>query len=70
MTIIWLLFLRIKENELLREQQKLESKKDGDEIQRLQALHQLERRMEAERQANQKRSLMQARQVGSYLNLI
>uniref|UniRef100_A0A3Q2WH69 Cilia and flagella associated protein 210 n=1 Tax=Haplochromis burtoni TaxID=8153 RepID=A0A3Q2WH69_HAPBU len=54
---------QIKENELLRERQKLESKKDGDEIQRLQALHQLERRMEAERQANQKRSLMQARQV-------
>ncbi|XP_014264491.1 cilia- and flagella- associated protein 210 isoform X1 [Maylandia zebra] len=53
---------QIKENELLRERQKLESKKDGDEIQRLQALHQLERRMEAERQANQKRSLMQARQ--------
>uniref|UniRef100_A0A3B4FEP6 Coiled-coil domain containing 173 n=1 Tax=Pundamilia nyererei TaxID=303518 RepID=A0A3B4FEP6_9CICH len=50
---------QIKENELLRERQKLESKKDGDEIQRLQALHQLERRMEAERQANQKRSLMQ-----------
>ncbi|CAI5656109.1 coiled-coil domain-containing protein 173 isoform X2 [Oreochromis aureus] len=53
---------QIKENELLRERQKLESKKDGDEIQRLQALHQLERRMEAERQANQKRSLMQAHQ--------
>lgn len=53
---------QIKENELLRERQKLESKKDGDEIQRLQALHQLERRMEAERQANQKRSLMQTHQ--------
>ncbi|XP_063355556.1 cilia- and flagella- associated protein 210 [Pelmatolapia mariae] len=53
---------QIKENELLRERQKLESKKDGDEIQRLQALHQLERRMESEREANQKISLMQAHQ--------
>ncbi|XP_030614221.1 coiled-coil domain-containing protein 173 [Archocentrus centrarchus] len=51
---------QIKENELLREQQKLENQKDGEEIQRLQALHQLEQRTEAERQANQKRDLMQA----------
>uniref|UniRef100_A0A3Q0RX88 Cilia and flagella associated protein 210 n=1 Tax=Amphilophus citrinellus TaxID=61819 RepID=A0A3Q0RX88_AMPCI len=50
---------QIKENELLRDQQKLENQKDGEEIQRLQALHQLEQRMEAERQANQKRDLMQ-----------
>uniref|UniRef100_A0A3Q0S4H6 Cilia and flagella associated protein 210 n=1 Tax=Amphilophus citrinellus TaxID=61819 RepID=A0A3Q0S4H6_AMPCI len=41
---------QIKENELLRDQQKLENQKDGEEIQRLQALHQLEQRMEAERQ--------------------
>uniref|UniRef100_A0A3Q3BA44 Cilia and flagella associated protein 210 n=1 Tax=Kryptolebias marmoratus TaxID=37003 RepID=A0A3Q3BA44_KRYMA len=50
----------MKENELAREQQKLEDKKDGEEIQRLQELHQWERKMESERQANQKRDLMQA----------
>lgn len=65
MTIIWLLFVRIKENELAREQKKLEKQKEGKEIQRLQALHQLEQRMEAERRENQKRNLRQAHLVGS-----
>lgn len=58
-------FFRIKENELLREQQKIENKKDGEKIQRVKELYQWEERMEKERQAKQKRDLMQAHLVGS-----
>ncbi|XP_022596635.1 coiled-coil domain-containing protein 173 [Seriola dumerili] len=51
---------QIKVNELARERQKTENKKDGEEIQRLQELYQWEQRMEDERQTEQKRNLMQA----------
>ncbi|GAA6231206.1 coiled-coil domain-containing protein 173 isoform X2 [Lates japonicus] len=51
---------QIKETELLRERQKAENKKDGEEIQRLRELFQWEQRMEEERQTEQKRGLMQA----------
>ncbi|XP_071330355.1 cilia- and flagella- associated protein 210 [Trachinotus anak] len=51
---------QIKENELVRERQKAENKKDGEEIQRLQELYHWEQRMEEDRQAEEKRSLMQA----------
>lgn len=54
---------RIKENELVREQEKMEEKKDGENMQRLHVQHQWERRMEKERQAEQKRDLMQAHMV-------
>ncbi|XP_044071942.1 coiled-coil domain-containing protein 173 [Siniperca chuatsi] len=51
---------QIKENKLVREQQKIENKKDGEETQRLHELYQWGQRMEEERQAQQKRNLMQA----------
>ncbi|XP_032422747.1 coiled-coil domain-containing protein 173 isoform X2 [Xiphophorus hellerii] len=51
---------QIKANEFAREQQKLEMKKDAEEIQQLQERYQWEQRMESERQANQKRNLMNA----------
>uniref|UniRef100_A0A3B4WHU9 Cilia and flagella associated protein 210 n=1 Tax=Seriola lalandi dorsalis TaxID=1841481 RepID=A0A3B4WHU9_SERLL len=51
---------QIKVNEVARERQKTENKKDGEEIQRLQELYQWEQRMEDERQTEQKRNLMQA----------
>ncbi|XP_075896319.1 cilia- and flagella- associated protein 210 [Nelusetta ayraudi] len=51
---------KFKENELVREQEKMEEKKDGENMQRLLAQHQWEQRMEKERQAEQKRDLMQA----------
>ncbi|XP_005815899.1 coiled-coil domain-containing protein 173 isoform X2 [Xiphophorus maculatus] len=51
---------QIKANEFAREQQKLEMKKDAEETQQLQERYQWERRMESERQANQKRNLMNA----------
>ncbi|XP_054887607.1 cilia- and flagella- associated protein 210 isoform X1 [Poeciliopsis prolifica] len=54
---------QIKANEFAREQQKLEIKRDAEEIQQLQERHQREQRMESERQANQKRSLMNAHLV-------
>lgn len=47
----------------MREQQKAEVKKDGEEIQRLQELCLWEQRMEEDRQAEQKRNLMQAHLV-------
>ncbi|XP_070771204.1 cilia- and flagella- associated protein 210 [Enoplosus armatus] len=50
----------IKENELVREREKIENKKDGEETQHLQELYQWGQRMEEERQAKQKRNLMQA----------
>uniref|UniRef100_A0A3B4WLV1 Cilia and flagella associated protein 210 n=1 Tax=Seriola lalandi dorsalis TaxID=1841481 RepID=A0A3B4WLV1_SERLL len=50
---------QIKVNEVARERQKTENKKDGEEIQRLQELYQWEQRMEDERQTEQKRNLMQ-----------
>ncbi|XP_018540275.1 cilia- and flagella- associated protein 210 isoform X1 [Lates calcarifer] len=56
---------QIKEIELLRERQKAENKKDGEEIQRLRELFQWEQRMEEERQTEQKKSLLQAHLVGS-----
>uniref|UniRef100_A0A087XUH8 Cilia and flagella associated protein 210 n=1 Tax=Poecilia formosa TaxID=48698 RepID=A0A087XUH8_POEFO len=51
---------QIKANEFAREQQKLEIKKDAEEIQQLQERYQREQRMESERQADQKRNLMNA----------
>ncbi|XP_078117974.1 cilia- and flagella- associated protein 210 [Sander vitreus] len=51
---------QVKENELLRERQKIENKKDGEETQRLQELYQWEQRMEEEREAKLKRDLMHA----------
>ncbi|XP_037644822.1 coiled-coil domain-containing protein 173 [Sebastes umbrosus] len=51
---------QVKEIELLRELQKMENMKDGEEIQRLKELNQWEQRMEEERQAKLKKNLMQA----------
>ncbi|XP_044221300.1 coiled-coil domain-containing protein 173 [Thunnus albacares] len=51
---------QIKDNELAKERQKLEIRKDGEEIQQLQELYQWERRMEEEQKAKQKRNVMQA----------
>ncbi|MED6238727.1 hypothetical protein ATANTOWER_028409 [Ataeniobius toweri] len=51
---------QIKANELAREQQKLEIKKDAEEIQHLLEHYQWEQNMESERQANQRRNLMHA----------
>ncbi|KAE8299331.1 Coiled-coil domain-containing protein 173 [Larimichthys crocea] len=51
---------RIKENLLVREQEAMENKKDGEEIQRLKEQYQWEQRMEEEKQARQKKDLMQA----------
>lgn len=61
---ICFLFFRIKDNELVKERQKLEDKKDGEEAQRLQELYQWEQRMEEERQTELKRNLMHAHLVG------
>lgn len=55
--------LRIKENELAREQEKMEEKKDREEMRRLLVQHQWEQRMEKARQAELKRDLMQAHLV-------
>ncbi len=49
----------------MRERERMENKKDGEESQRLQELYQWEQRMEEERQAKQKRDRMQAHLVGS-----
>ncbi|XP_059198595.1 cilia- and flagella- associated protein 210 [Centropristis striata] len=51
---------QMKENELVRERQKIDNKKDGEETQRLQELYQWEQRMEDQRQAKLKRELMHA----------
>ncbi|XP_029967084.1 coiled-coil domain-containing protein 173 [Salarias fasciatus] len=51
---------RIRENEAAKEREKLESKKEGEEIQRLQELYQWEHRMESEKQETEKRNLMRA----------
>ncbi|KAM6934388.1 cilia- and flagella- associated protein 210 [Xenentodon cancila] len=51
---------QMKENELAREKQKLENQRDGEEIERLLKIFQVEQRMESEQQENQKRNLMQA----------
>ncbi|XP_073329634.1 cilia- and flagella- associated protein 210 [Pagrus major] len=53
---------QIKENEKVREQLKVEDKNDGEEAQRLQELYQWEQRVKKERQAKEKRNLMQAHQ--------
>lgn len=62
---MWESFYRIKKNEMAREQQKLENKRDGEEIQRLKELYQWERRKEKESREKQKRDIMQAHLVGS-----
>lgn len=49
----------------MREREKMEEKKDGENMQRLQEQYQWEQRIEKERQAEQKRDLMQAYLVGS-----
>ncbi|XP_070694759.1 cilia- and flagella- associated protein 210 [Pempheris klunzingeri] len=51
---------QIKDNEFVKERQKMENKKDGEEIQHLQVLYQQEQRMEEERRAEQKKNLMHA----------
>ncbi|XP_035532491.1 coiled-coil domain-containing protein 173 [Morone saxatilis] len=51
---------QIKEHETVRERQVIENKKDGEETQHLKELYQWEQRMEEERQAKEKRNLMQA----------
>ncbi|XP_054471948.1 cilia- and flagella- associated protein 210 [Anoplopoma fimbria] len=51
---------QVRETELVKERQKIENKKDGEETQRLKELHQWEQRMEEERQAKLKRELMHA----------
>ncbi|XP_029315206.1 coiled-coil domain-containing protein 173 [Cottoperca gobio] len=51
---------QIKENELVREREKSDNKKDGEETQRLKELYQWEQRMEEERQAKLKRNIMHA----------
>lgn len=61
----WESCYRIKENEMARERQKLENKRDGEEIQRLKELYQWEKRKEKESREKQKRDLMQAHLVGS-----
>lgn len=58
-------FFRIGENKLQKEQQKVENKREGEEIQQLTELYQWEQRMERERQVKQKKDLMQAQMVGS-----
>lgn len=54
------LLCRVEESERVRERQKSENQKDGEETQRLQQLHQLEQRMEEERQAEMKRYMVHA----------
>lgn len=54
---------RIKENEQERQRQKTETEKDREEIQRLQQLYQWEQIREEDRQAEQKRNLMQTHLV-------
>ncbi|XP_077584722.1 cilia- and flagella- associated protein 210 [Stigmatopora nigra] len=51
---------QIKENQLKKEQRKLETKKEGEEIQECQNLLQWEQKMEAEKQFQQKNRFMQA----------
>ncbi|KAG7227558.1 hypothetical protein INR49_005373 [Caranx melampygus] len=51
---------QIKENELARERQKAENKKEGEEIHRLRELYLHEQRTEDERQAEHKRNVMRA----------
>uniref|UniRef100_UPI0037E85460 cilia- and flagella- associated protein 210 n=1 Tax=Semicossyphus pulcher TaxID=241346 RepID=UPI0037E85460 len=51
---------KIKEKELVREQQKIEIKKEEEATQQLLELYQWEQRMEEEREAKQKRDLLQA----------
>ncbi|XP_075968050.1 cilia- and flagella- associated protein 210 [Anarhichas minor] len=51
---------QVKESELVRERQKVENTKDGEETQRLQELHRWEQRTEEERQAKLRRDLMHA----------
>lgn len=58
------LLCRVEESERVRERQKSENQKDGEETQRLQQLHQLEQRMEEERQAEMKRYMVHAHTVG------
>ncbi|XP_076603195.1 cilia- and flagella- associated protein 210 isoform X2 [Chaetodon auriga] len=50
---------QIKKNEQMRKQQKIKTKKDAEETQRLQELYQRERREEEEERAKHKRNLMQ-----------
>ncbi|XP_061736054.1 cilia- and flagella- associated protein 210 [Nerophis ophidion] len=57
---------QIEENQLAKERQKLETKKDGEEIQRHQELYQWEMKMEEETQAKQKSDFKQTQL--EYLN--
>lgn len=59
------LVFRIKENELVKDQEKTENKRDGEKLEGLKELYQREQRKETERQAKQKRDLMQSHLVGS-----
>lgn len=51
----------------MRERLKAEDKNDGVETQRLQELYQWEQRMNKERQAKEKKDLMEAHLVGSQI---
>ncbi|XP_071394222.1 cilia- and flagella- associated protein 210 [Centroberyx affinis] len=51
---------QIKENCLAKEREKLEDKKEGEEIQHLRQLYLWEQRMETEKKVEQKRNIMQA----------
>lgn len=55
---------RMKQSQLERERRKHETKKDGEEIQRLQELHQWEQKMEEQSQARQKKEFMNDQLVG------
>ena len=51
----------------MRERLKVEDKNDGVETQRLQELYQWEQRIKKERQAKEKKDLMEAHLVGSQI---
>ena len=57
------LFLRMRNVELARAQEKLENVKEGEEIQRLRELHLWEQSVARQRQVEQKKSTMQAHLV-------
>lgn len=54
----------MKEREQVRESEKIENRKDGEEAQGLLELHHLEQNMEEERKAKLKRNLMHGHLVG------
>lgn len=55
----------MKDKELTKERQKLETRNDAEEIKHLEELYQWELRMEEEQREKQKKELMKAHLVGS-----